>query len=340
MRAGSVVDRGRVPTMSSLKIPACLLAVLLSLSLASADQDTRDWMRQAYARRGDTLLRDVVIPGTHDSGTYGMTAASALAPGRSEWRTLARTVVARWSVTQHRTIAEQLEDGIRALDLRIDHHDGKLVIVHGLVGPTLEDVFDQVRDFSKAHPKEIVILDLHRMPAPEHFDELEALLEAKFGGRMISVRSVDTLTFNHFWKHDKGILMLVNSVAFSTRKPHYWNKGSHYDNHWANTTDKSTLWRSADARSGNPPTGKLFNVSLTLTPDAKVILPSLRSAEGLHGWLSRSGIMKTPAEWLPRWLGGGPDAARRHVNIVNVDFYDETELVRIAIEHANRGKAP
>jgi hypothetical protein len=53
---------------------------LLSLwSQTAAAVSTRDWMHEIYANRPEQLLREIIIPGTHDTGTDQMTAASPAA---------------------------------------------------------------------------------------------------------------------------------------------------------------------------------------------------------------------------------------------------------------------
>jgi len=45
-------------------LPAALTAAISSTAIA-AEISTQDWVSQVYQQRGDTTLRQMVIPGTH-----------------------------------------------------------------------------------------------------------------------------------------------------------------------------------------------------------------------------------------------------------------------------------
>ncbi|CAG2111730.1 unnamed protein product [Medioppia subpectinata] len=72
-------------------------------------------------------------------------------------------------IAHDESLYNQMVYGIRYLDMRVGYHnvsetDDKLWIVHGLfrTDHTLRSAAEQVRDFLKAAPKEIVIFDFHR----------------------------------------------------------------------------------------------------------------------------------------------------------------------------------
>lgn len=104
-----------------------------------------DWM----AGLPDTArLADLSIPGTHD--------------------TMARdvTFVAE---TQKSPLPEQLNAGIRALDIRARHFKDHFTIHHGVVylNANFTDVLRQTTDFLKAHPREAVLMRLKQEHTPE-----------------------------------------------------------------------------------------------------------------------------------------------------------------------------
>ncbi|MDI3388941.1 phosphatidylinositol-specific phospholipase C [Streptomyces sp. B-S-A8] len=97
---------------------------------------TQDWL----AGLGDgTALRALTLPGTHDSGArFG----------------------GPWTECQNTTIAEQLNAGIRFLDVRCRAIDGSFAIHHGAFYQELMfgDVLIACRDFLAAHPSETVLM--------------------------------------------------------------------------------------------------------------------------------------------------------------------------------------
>lgn len=116
------------------------------------------WMQDLAARNpafAEISINELLIPGSHDSGTSAM-----------DW-------TAR---TQALTIREQLEQGIRYLDIRPRVHGSTYFVHHSQSGPNgsadlghfptanpddpanNKYIFKQIRDFLIDHPEEILIL--------------------------------------------------------------------------------------------------------------------------------------------------------------------------------------
>ncbi len=84
-------------------------------------------------------ITNIAIPGSHDSGTYGM---SYLAE------------------TQDCSFEEQLKRGIRYFDVRVNCVDGDYRIFHGPInGAKYTEVLDDIKNFLNNNPTEFVILD-------------------------------------------------------------------------------------------------------------------------------------------------------------------------------------
>ena len=141
--------------------------------------DQSRWM--STPRIQSKTVSQLKIPGTHNSGSYGLTrklsqimyknikflwglsADSAPTNGQLSFNTDRLYVgpilfdyiidtTLRISISQNRTIRQQLDDGIRFFDLRIYYDtDGSFYIQHALRGPELNDVLLQIRHFLDAH---------------------------------------------------------------------------------------------------------------------------------------------------------------------------------------------
>lgn len=123
---------------------------------------------------GDTLLTDLIIPGSHDSATHDMM-----------W--MART--------QDKTVYNQLLSGTRYLDLRVTKDVGRLVICHGIIkGMELSGVLDEIVSFLDAHAQEGLILDF------QHFyedtqNDVFAMISTKLAGRIVINNSSTPMDF-------------------------------------------------------------------------------------------------------------------------------------------------
>jgi len=98
----------------------------------------KNWMASIS---DETWLSEMALPGTHDSGTYKMSG-----------RPIVRTQVL--------TIKQQLEYGIRVLDIRVRHTGNKLAVHHGPVYLHLMfgEVINQIDEFLQENPTETVLV--------------------------------------------------------------------------------------------------------------------------------------------------------------------------------------
>ena len=95
-------------------------------------------------------LSEMSIPGTHDSGTaeeHDDNYCSGL-------------MVGRCCQTQDWTLKQQLEAGIRFVDIRLKHKNNDFILHHDFItiGPNLKFVLDVFTTFLKENPTETIIM--------------------------------------------------------------------------------------------------------------------------------------------------------------------------------------
>ncbi|MCQ2409312.1 MAG: phosphatidylinositol-specific phospholipase C domain-containing protein [Clostridia bacterium] len=135
-------------------------------------EELSSWMQYI---NDDTLITDIVIPGSHDSGTYTMA-----------WH----------SETQSREIKDQLLCGTRYFDIRIGLVKGELRVFHGPTnGLPGEPVIEDIAAFLDNNPSEFLILDFQHFKGGSE-EKVIALLEEKLAGKMVdNTAGIDELTF-------------------------------------------------------------------------------------------------------------------------------------------------
>jgi hypothetical protein len=293
-------------------------------------------MAALYGEHPETRLRDVVIPGAHDAGTWGIAASSAIAPGEPEAYNLAKGVVARWSRTQTRDAYTQLKDGIRCLDLRVAHAGNDLVIVHGMVSVTLESVLQQVARFCAEQPREIVLLDFQSLPDAAHHAAFDALVTSALGPRLApNTFTPQSVTFGALWKANRSVIALSRSGALAEEHPHYWSRARTFTHTWANATTVSDLRTSLDRGLANRDPDLLHCAYVTFTPDVGTIaLQGVFSSGDLFAFSKP--LFKLPGRWIPEWTEAGLS-----VNVLSVDFYHASSVVAAALmqNHSSLHKA-
>lgn len=135
---------------------------------------------------GVLTTRPLGVAGSHDTGSYFLDVNGPFAPDQSKdvarllaaFGCLVRPIVHRWSITQGLTLQQQLEGGIRYLDLRISsgplHH--QYSIVHGLYGVDIKEILETVKSFCASHLSEVFIIDINHLYAMSTMDH-QLLLE-------------------------------------------------------------------------------------------------------------------------------------------------------------------
>jgi len=221
-------------------VPGVVGLSTLVATPAAAKAASAAWMADMMQQIGDVPLCRVTLPGTHDSGTYGMTMRSALDPYNEGARlrvlvaaerlahqrgTSARPLIALWSQAQDLSITDQLQAGVRYLDLRVSLVDSTYLLGHVLVCGTLDDALQQVLMFTQQHPSELIIVDVNHLYGMETTESQVALINFIAGildGRL--VQGPPTLgpnrTVNEILHHDpddkaRVILLFASSAAIA-----------------------------------------------------------------------------------------------------------------------------
>jgi 1-phosphatidylinositol phosphodiesterase len=139
-------------TMSAAQLFKPCRDVLMTID-TSNNQSTRNWMA-ATPQIERLTLSELTLPGTHNAGCDWQ-ASYALIPGK------------HWLACQHQSFRSQLDNGSRALDVRLIHDPSaksgtdRFRFHHNeyLSSRTLKDLLVDVWDFLSVNPDEFIVLD-------------------------------------------------------------------------------------------------------------------------------------------------------------------------------------
>ena len=166
-----------------------------ALDHEDATEFTANWMKYL---KDDVLVRNTVIPGSHDAGSTGMMWAAE---------------------TQNRSIAEQLACGSRYLDLRVWKSGGEYYIFHAIIkGEKFVPIVETINKFLDEHPTEFLILDMQKFKGKSQ-DDVINILATKLGDKIVKnttsssdIEFVDSLTVGNmrgkclvFWGDEKTV---------------------------------------------------------------------------------------------------------------------------------------
>ncbi|XP_013791143.2 uncharacterized protein LOC106474990 [Limulus polyphemus] len=167
-----------------------------------------NWMYEMRDVIGDQTLLNVMLPGTHNSGSH------------QEYDSVKDHIISRYQICQDEDVWNQLVYGIRFLDLRIGwskmfNSSEQYWIYHDSFRsqPSLREVLKQIRQFLDA-TNEILIVDFHRFTsgfggrlADERHQDVMTMIIEEIGEYMLPLSSGLSTTLNDMWKTNKRVLV-------------------------------------------------------------------------------------------------------------------------------------
>ena len=129
--------------------------------LNGARLETASWLAHVP---DDAPLHSLILPGTHDS-----LSAEPVLPSKF-MSILFSGIITRMAQTQTLSLREQLESGVRFLDLRYKCVKGELVAFHGVtcLNTTYPESLREICSFLKERPSEFVLVRVKSEEHPQH----------------------------------------------------------------------------------------------------------------------------------------------------------------------------
>ncbi|MBW8308506.1 MAG: hypothetical protein K0M45_02510 [Candidatus Paracaedibacteraceae bacterium] len=289
--------------------------VLASLLIASPGT-AADWMQENEHYLADKHLNKIFIAGSHDSATYKLEDTFGKNQSISHNINLLKyflisfavtKISKKWSQAQSVSILEQLESGIWYLDLRVIFRDSKkdFYTVHGLYGPRLSKILDQINTFLSLHPKEILIIqigDLRYMPHgdADHY-KLVNTLRSVFEGKLLSKPSNSIPTLEEIWQQKKQIVLIYENDAVASQYEDIWPKAQ-INSYWGNSDKLNVLKQRLDQNilTQDRQANQFFVIQSQLTPSSETIKASLVACT--PGYKSLKDMAQDVEKELPTWL--------------------------------------
>ena len=342
-----------------------------STSCGTAQVSNRpDWMGEMGAKFREAKVGEVVWPGSHDSGAHCEEFDFSkvvhdhwlryISTRLLDWGCVgqgAKQFASDWSRTQTLSVRQQLEHGIRYIDLRVSKctYDNEYYIVHSFCGPPLQNVLKDIHEFLSNHTSECLLLDVVPVSAVDHV-ELHDIIERRLGEFLLkqepeafSVSPVN-LTISHLMAKGR-IILFYKLPPFSVQIQNvlcFWD--SRYIHSWfvesldpsvkeSFQLEKFTEFSTRYHRPANERHKNIFHFMYALTPSLGEILKSADPAKYLFSprSLTRFRSLQDCAQHLNPKLGMFVERVQRHVEsedcrdigmIVSVDFVEESELMQ------------
>lgn len=270
------------------------------------------WMFDNREKLKTQHLKELLIPGTHDSGCYG-----------------GMSIFEDYILTQDLPIWYQLVFGIRYLDLRIAYHnDEKFYINHEFVRvKKLHLVYSQIKQFLDKSPSEVIIIDFHRFPFPSIWDRnlhhkfinytLEHLGKYAYSKDDLDENMPQGPTMDEIWKAGKNIIFTYAEKHYTKVYPQLWEPIPQV---WANTIHVHHLKKYLEDYLKNRSNHKMNALMAELTPRTIDVITGKNSLRELASKVNSN---------VTRWVR---DEWNRKVNIIASDFFLGNNIIDVAID--------
>jgi hypothetical protein len=316
-----------------------MIVLLISISSAFGLYPAT-WIGDALSVIGNLTLKQVTLPGTHDSGAYYL--GNAPIPGEdfseteqiflvAEELDLPVEVVTRnWALTQTQNFYDQMKGGIRYFDLRSGWYNpaNQWFTFHFVIGNPVEYLLRNISNYLNDYPTEIVIVEMSHFdgyPNQSDVDSLKVLVLDILGKYLYPVDLSFNFTINDMVRSGKRALVTMEQDYDNIT---LWPPDTIY-NTYADSPDLKTMlsFNIATAQQFMNSTwpGQLFKVSWTLTADSQTILDSVLPWKP-HTLIQLADIANPalPSFWSTikknNWKPG---------NILIIDDYTKSQIIEV-----------
>ena len=140
----------------------------------------------------------------------------------NNFRGLMKKIWKAWMPKQTLTLPQQLDAGVRYLDLRITKLRGAVYGEHGLYTRQLKRYLKEIREFLEAHPKEVIILHFQSLNQLERSDKrhLVTNLFQTFGACLARSGVPGLTTMASLWKNKKQVIVVLPDEDMSLLRNH------------------------------------------------------------------------------------------------------------------------
>ncbi|XP_043265188.1 PI-PLC X domain-containing protein 2 isoform X2 [Colletes gigas] len=235
---------------------------------------------------------------------------------------LSKPIIFNWSITQHDVIKDQLNGGIRYLDLRVATKptNGDIYFLHGLYGSTIYQPLQEVAEWLTSHSNEIVVLDFqhfYSFSETDHRHLVDTIFRIFQRSLCPIASSFDHITLRRL-NLEKYQVIVIYRNAYAKNYSNLWPSGL-WLTPWPNTVrvDELVDFLNKELQTRNPNIG--FVSQCILTPDVPYVL------KHICGTLQRDLVpacRKVILSWINEKRPG-----RGGLNIVIADFVSDDNFL-------------
>lgn len=296
-------------------------------------KDLSSWMSNV----ADLNFMDVTFPGSHNSVAYDLTTdINRDDPEYVKVKEGITTIglpeeyFAQWicgyALTQSLSISEQLQAGIRYLDMSIDYDGSSFRGVHLMFGKSAEELLTQIKTFLTANENEVVVIEVDTVYADiteAQFLELQTIFVDTLGESLLIPTTTDLTSVTFGDLVDAGTRVLLVAADQELTSDKIWRTNQVISSSWPQTADVTTMVDFNDQQlalfeSGADSSSDLFKIQWIVTPDEEYIEEN-----------PIDGTLYLLAEEANAELTSFGSTGQQLGNILSIDFLEISDIFQV-----------
>ncbi|VDK53338.1 unnamed protein product [Anisakis simplex] len=312
-----------------------------------------DWMSESLTAVKDKPLMKLAIPGSHHSASFNLKEDSEITIDQP-WcvrvltpNEMIRKAVYNWSKDQSLSIKDQLEAGIRYLDVTVAFMNDEFYVIHGLKCMEVRDLFKDVNNFATSHSKEVILIDLNHFydfKEIQH-EKLLSMISTIFDDKLIEQPSTHqlaaSLSLNKIWSTSGQVIIFYQPTLPSPSSDSINGHANHSDviklpNYvWSRQFIKNPWPRTEEPRAM---VNDVANIISTRNLDdgfqacQAIVTLTVNSVIRQPTGTFENRYARRATRTLVEWLRENGYRYRSNVNIIVADFVDEDDFCRAVID--------
>jgi hypothetical protein len=233
-------------------------------------------------------MNQIILPGTHDSGAYNILPTPISENPQAakiylamKYLSYVKQLLSYWTITQDKSIKQQLESGARALDLRISfyEHEQQFYISHTFALIKLDEALIQIKEFMQENTGELMVILIkpdweNKQTMHGHEPELLEKMQEQLGYLLCNNNCAGDFDSNDLKistmlaRNERILVCYEGNINNQTTKiwPTY-----NFNSHFFNQTTAGAWQSEFDKIDLRYRTNMLLEISLALTPTADYI---------------------------------------------------------------------
>lgn len=244
------------------------------------------WMTRLPALLRNLPIIHLAIPGSHNTTTYTVNRYNDIGIDESTiiqllgrfFPFILKPIIFNWSVNQYDSVKEQLNGGIRYLDLRLatKPNTNSIYFLHGLYGSEVNEPLEQINNWLSSHPHEFVILDFQHFYsfADEHHRQLITKIKNIFRWKLCPFhKQLNNITLQWLSSEKYQVIVIYRNIVAKNFHD-LWPSGM-WPTPWPDTTNSKELDEFLTKTIEKRSTNMGFISQCLLTPNLSYVMRHL-----------------------------------------------------------------